>query len=412
MARKMTVVLAALLMTLSAFAQDLSGAGFQKRFNLVKNDKGEVIAIRLKSISARFTLKPFIEQIKNDIIEEQRRWQSQGFADRETQVDQALYSMGLDPYGKEDLEEVRTIKNALMNVPAIDVQNSFADIERSGLFKEFESKIQDALLQLDLSVVANLSDARFFYRRNVAYTVVTWALDQAKKRFASVPVLNLASFVIVKVHDLLHEQRMFHHNMMLHYFETLPESAFGMTKDEVDRAVSSIYEYRIGAVNYNESNTASQTWARYGFNKFYQQVRAGNSRARDMSSPLFGDSRYTEYSRVDFAFGEFTNDGSRKIFHLLANQHMLSSKPALAYDYAKPGKVKRDRALLNLAQVALGFIPGVPSIIKSAADTFLNSMMKEQKLLEGALVAYFEMNGNQPMVEAVYKQNINPYLLR
>ena len=75
-------------------------------------------------------------------------------------------------------------------------------------------------------------------------------------------------------------------------------------------------------------------------------------------------------------------------------------------------KVKRERALLNLAQVALGFIPGIPSFIKSAANTFIDSMHKEQRLLEGALVAHFELAGNAPMVNEVYRQNINPYLVR
>jgi hypothetical protein len=39
-------------------------------------------------------------------------------------------------------------------------------------------------------------------------------------------------------------------------------------------------------------------------------------------------------------------------------------------------------------------------------------MHKEQRLLEGALVAYFELAGNAPMVKEVYRQNINPYLVR
>ncbi len=411
MIRSLALMALALTMSLSAIAAD--SAGFNKRFQLVKNDEGKVIAIRLRVISQRFTLKPFIEQIKNDILEEQRRLRRQGFMGLEAEVDSMLESMGLDPYAKDVNEETLAIKDGLMNLPNVNVEENFIALERDGLLKELESKIQNALLQLDLSLVANLEDPRFFYRRNVAYQVITWALDQAKKRFSNIPVLNLASFVIVKVHDLLHEQRSFHHNMMLHYFQNLPESELGMSKEEVDRAVSSIYEYRIGAVNFQESNRAQETWASYGFSKFYAMVRQGNTRARELSQPtMAGESRYTDYKRINFAFGEFTNEGNRKIYHLMLNAHMLSQKPALAYDYSKPEKVKRERALLNLGQVALGFIPQIPNFIKSAAETFINSMMKEQRLMEGALVAHFELNGNQPMVNEVYRQNINPYLLR
>jgi hypothetical protein len=39
-------------------------------------------------------------------------------------------------------------------------------------------------------------------------------------------------------------------------------------------------------------------------------------------------------------------------------------------------------------------------------------MHKEQRLLEGALVAHFELTGNRPMMDAIYRQNINPYLVR
>lgn len=393
----------------AALANDLSAQGFHKRFSLVKNDQGEVIAIRLKSISARFTIRPFIEQIKRDLLEEQRRLRSKSVASHEAEVDAALIGMGIDPYGKDGNEEGRTVKEALLQIPAIEVENSFAAIEQTGLMREFEGRIQDALLQLDLSVVANINDARFFYRRNVAYAVVTWALEQAQKRFSSVPLLNLASFVIVKVHDLLHEQRSFHHNMMLHYFENISEAELGMTKAEVDRAVSSIYEYRLGVTDIRGSNEAARTWERFGWNKFYVTVRQGNTRARNLSSD---SSRYADYQKANFAFAEFTTDGSRRIYNLLMNQHLFSGKPALAYDFAKPDKVKRERALLNLAQVALGFIPGIPGFVKNLANTFLDSMHKEQRLLEGALVAHFELTGNQPMMDAIYRQNINPYLVR
>lgn len=393
----------------AAAAQELSAQGFQKRFSLVKNEQGQVIAIRLKTISSRFSLRPFIEQVKNDLLSEQRRLRSKSAASHEAEIDAALIGMGIDPYAKDGVEEGRVVKEALLQVPEIQVEEAFAAIEQTGLMREFEGRIQNALLQLDLSVVANLNDARFFYRRNVAYEVVTWALEQAEKRFASVPLLNLASFVIVKVHDLLHEQRMFHHNMMLHYFENLPESQLGMTKEEVDRAVSSIYEYRIGVTGLQESNRAAQDWQRFGWNKFYMSVRQGNTRARNLASD---SSRYAQYTRANFAFGEFTTEGSRRIYNLLQNQHMFSGQPALAYDFARPEKVKRDRALLNLAQVALGFVPGIPGFLKSMANSFLDSMHKEQRLLEGALVAHFELQGNQPMVEALYRQNINPYLVR
>ena len=406
MIRNVLLGFALVLMTQMAFAS----AGFQKRFQLVKNDQGQTVAIRLKALSLRFTLAPFIEQIKNDILSEQRRIKNLGFMGYESEVDARLAAMGMDPYSKdsEGAEEIRAVKESLMNIPNINVEESFLAIERSGLMAEFEKKIQDALLQLDLALVANLDDSRYFYRRNVVYAVVTWALEQAQKRFSSVPFLNLASFVIVKVHDLLHEQKTFHHNMMLHYFQNVSEAELGMSKSEVDRAVSSIYEYRIATTGLSESNRAAREWDVFGWNKFYVQLRQGNTRARALSQ----GSRYTDSKRVNFAFQESTSEGSRRIYNLLMNAHLFSSQPAMAYDYARPDKVRRDRALLNLAQVGLGFIPGIPGMLKSLANTFLDSMHKEQRLMDGALVAYFELNQNSVMVDQMYKQTINPYIVK
>lgn len=400
-------LIAVLIATASVGASAQDSAGFRKRFQLVKNSEGKVIAIRLKTFSS-FSLRPFVDQVKNDLIAEQRRWSSKNAQEMEAQIDAELMSMGLNPYAKEGEENAVAIKDSLMNVPNIPVEASFAEIQRSGLMAEFEAKLQEALIQFDLSAVAHLEDSRFFYRRAVTHAVVSWALEQAKKRFASVPMLNLASFVIVKVHDLLLEQKTFHHNMMLHYFQTMPDGALGMTKEEVDRAVSSIYEYRIQAASYNESNRAARDWGRYGWNIFYVQLRQGNTRQRGLESA--GTLR--EVNRLNFAFVEYNDGESQKIFHLLMNEHMFSGKPALAFDAAKPEKVKRQRALLNLAQVGLGFLPVVPGWIKSMVETFINSMTVDQGRLEGALVPVFEAQGRTDMVEAIYKQNINPYLKR
>jgi hypothetical protein len=42
-----------LILSLGAFAQDLSTAGFTKRFTLVKNAEGKVTAIKVKSAVKR-----------------------------------------------------------------------------------------------------------------------------------------------------------------------------------------------------------------------------------------------------------------------------------------------------------------------------------------------------------------------
>src|SRR5690606_6772362 len=182
-------------------------------------------------------------------------------------------------------------------------------------WKEFESKLQEAFLFIDPTVLANLEDSRFFYKKNVTYRVINWALQQAKKKFSNLPILNIASFVIVRVHDMMLEQRHFHHNMLLHYFETVEESKLGLTKDEVDRATSSIYEYRIELAGLSESNKAAANWGSYGMDKFYMQIRAGNSRVRSWQAPLSA-ANFKDVRKLNFAFASVMEKNARKIYHL------------------------------------------------------------------------------------------------
>jgi hypothetical protein len=408
---KLMLLSLGLMLSISAFAQDLSIQGFNNRFSLVRNEEGKVTLIKLKKATTIFSIRPFIEQIKQDLKNEQNSFNSLTGADKEAQVDEMLYDMGLDPYAKSNgSQEAQKIKESLMNIPNIDVDNTFAVLNQTDFWKEFEARMHEAFLMIDPTIVANLDDARFFYKRNVTYKVVTWALAQAQKRFSNLPVLNIASFVIVRVHDMMLEQRYFHHNMLLHYFETIPETKLGMTKEEVDRSVSSIYEYRIDAVNVLESNRAAKDWLNYGMNTFYATVRVGNGRVRTWSAPM-SNVKFENIKKINFAFADVTEAGARKIYHLHNNAHQFSSKPALAYDYSNPKKVKRNRALLNLANVGLGFIQ-MPGWLKGNIDTFIKSFYVQQVRMEGALVGYFESTGDTMMINSIYGQRSNFYIVQ
>lgn len=409
MSRHFIFALTLLALSFSAFAENLQG--FNNRFGLVKNEEGKVIAIKLKKAVTHFTIRPFIEQIKSELIHEQNSFAAKSFAEKEKQIDDMLFSMGLNPYDKHanGEDEARRIKESLLNLPAIDVEGAFNEVDVKEFWAEFERKLKEAMMYIDPTILTYHEDARFFYKKNVTYAVVTWALEQAQKRFANLPILNIASFVIVRVHDMMLEQRLFHHNMLLHYFETVTEDRLGMTKEEVDKAVSSIYEYRIQATNYGESNRAARDWLSYGQNQFYKMVRAGNGRVRNWNDPILG-GRFTNIKKIDFAFAEVTEKEARRIYHLHINAHQFSQKPALAYDYSQPNRIKRNRALLNLAGVGLGFLT-IPGWIKQNVQGFIKSLYVEQVRMEGALVGYFEMNGNEAMMKKIYGQRANFYIV-
>lgn len=395
-----------LVLSFSAIAEVQTLDGYNKRFNLKRDDNGVLTAVKMK-FTSKFSLKPYLTQIKNDLKEEISRMRNSDKAMVEAEINALVDEMIANSDKSEDAREnAGLVRESLLNLPNINVDKSFVEIQKHDVLKKFEFDLKKALKMLDLSIIADPTDARFFYRKNVTYEVVKRALDFAKKKFDSVPVLNLVAFVVVKVHDLVLEQRTFHQNMLLHYLENVSEKELGMSKTEADHVYSSIFESRIGVTGWGESSRAAANWDFYGTDKFFATVRSGNNRIRRS-----GNSTMTMASKVNWGFVKATNDkGEKVILNLVNNQHMFSGKMGTAYNFDKPNKVKRTRSLINLGQVGLGFLP-IPGWIKSLATQFAESFYVQQKLTEGALVGYFESNGNTKMFNAIMKQNINPYLV-
>jgi hypothetical protein len=162
---------------------------------------------------------------------------------------------------------------------------------------------------------------------------------------------------------------------------------------------------KIGFINYQESNRAVANWDFYGTDKFFAILRGANTKLR-RSADIFSKVG----TRFNYAFVDVIEEGQRVVKNLVDRKHMFSGSMPTAFYYDKPEKVKRFRSLLNLAQVGLGFLP-IPGWIKGQVDGFIESLYVQQKLTEGALIGYFESNGQTNMVEVLRKQQVNPYIL-
>ena len=398
---KFLAILAMSIFSVTSFANvDLDG--YQKRFKIVKNDEGNVTYIKMNFLTKNFSIIPYINQIKNDIKAEVTRMRSKSY-DQELELFLAELEEG-SVKSEEVRENIFAIRDSLKNLDNIKVDHVFSELEKGGVLEKFKQELKDALDKYSLAVIASTEDPRYFYKRNVTYEVVTRALEFAKNKFSDIPLLNLASFVIVKVHDLVLEQRLFHQNMLLHYLQNVDESELGLSVADADKIFSSIYESRIAAINYRESNQAAANWAKYGLSKFYAAVRMANNKLRRSSRTLDAVVRY------NFAFFETKVDGQRVVKNLVHTKHSWSSKMAIAYNYDEPNKVRRFRSLLNLGQVGLGFLP-IPGWLKGQVESFIESYYVEQKRLEGALVGYFEANTNLVMAKNIKAQLINPYII-
>lgn len=386
-----------LLLITQAFSNDIRP--YQERFKVIKKD-GKAIMIKDKSLSFNFSINPYIKFIKEKLLSEQELMNSK--ADYEYEV-AALFEAEMLEKGELNNRNVGLVVDSLKELKKIDVDKVFNDSGFKQVINKFESKIGDALKSLDPSIVANLENSKFYYKKRVTYQVLTWGLNFAKKRLSSIPILNTASYVLVQVERLIRERRTFHQNMLLHYFENFSEDELGMTHDEVNKAFSSVYESRIPWFAIWESNAAQQNWLKYGTNKFFQSIRTANTRLRAQSG------RYSELGkRINYAFQEAVEKDQKVILNLFDSQNMINRKPAVAFYMDSPKKVARLRTVLQLAQLGLSFIP-LPNFVKSLGERYMKSFYEAQKLTEGALYGYFESNNEEEGMEDIKAQYLNPF---
>lgn len=396
-----TFLLVMLLCLNFSFADDLSN--FNKYFSLVKDKSGNVEYVRMKFSKSKLSLNPFIEQVKNDLKKEIERMRTKS---GENEIEYLLATMEKDSEKTLEADEsILALRKSFDNLKGVDVDNFFDDVKTKGVLLYFKDELEKALMLFDLSVLASTQDPSYFYKRNITYSVVEKAINFAKKRFDSIPLLNLVSYLMVEIHELVLEQRLFHQNMLLHYLENTDEIKIGLKRSEADKIFSSIYESRIGVLNYNESKLAKRTWSRYGLNKFYASVRSANNKYRRSTGV------YDEVGkRLNFSFFMAVENGQRVIKNLFHRKHKFSTQMTTAYNLDRPDQIRRFRALLNIGKIGLGFLT-LPSWLKGQVESFVDSYYVEQKRLEGALVAYFDINGNKLMSQKIREQLINPYIL-
>lgn len=400
--RSLALIMVAMF-TSWAFASQPFVDSFNKNFKIKRDaETGEAVAIKARLITTRFNLKGFVAAMKEELKTEQK-WMRVKGANYQKELDAFINGLNLDQKSESDVEYV--IREAFKGLEQTDIDATFKQIEDSGFFAEFGRRLREALQSFDFTIVAKMNDARFFYRKRAAYQVVTWALNWAKKRFSHIPVLNTVSFIIVKFEKLIREQRTYYQNMLLYYLDNVDHEELSLTKAEADHLFSSIYESRIPWSNIWESNAAAQNWDRFGSDKFYAGVRMANTRYRDLSW-----SYRSVGGKVTFNFAEVTSDKGKMIVNLVDKKHMFSGKPAVAYYYDKPQKVMRERLLMNIAQIAVSFVP-VGDGLKNLFNNFVNSFYEKQKLTEGALYAYLDINGRNAEARRIVLQGINPFLI-
>jgi hypothetical protein len=388
--------------------QAKSANAFFKRFQVVRSADGKLIGIRDRTLPVSFSVGPYVKMIKSQLVEEQALMTPQSLASGQYDSEiKSVVAEGMDHNLSGNQAEfdqnVQVVVDSLKKLAVLNVESIFSNEIFKDVVVKFQGKMTDAIMLLDPTMIANVSDSSYFYKKNVTYKAVTWGLDFARKKLSNIPMLNTASYVIVQVEKLITERRRFHQNMLLHYLENFKEEELGLTHDEVNLIWSSIYESRIQWYAFWESSNAKNNWAKYGVDNFFLNFRTGTANLKN------AQSIYSEVSeRMNFAFQKVTFNNEKVLVNLFDKENMLQNRPAVAYNYDRPSQIVRKRIVLNLAELGLSFIP-MNAYIKDYVGTFIKSFYVEQKITEGALYGYFESYGDSQGKLRVHAQYLNPF---
>lgn len=398
--RSLRPILSSLFFLLLSSSVYSASEAFHQRFEFVRDADGQLLEVRDRTISARFSTRDFISQLRSLIVQEQELMAMKHDYFYEVEDLFAEEMMAQGDYSSENLS---LLIRSLERLQELDVDAVFDNSEFHFVLTHFETRMTKFLSRLNPNVLARLDDPTFFYVNQVSYQVVTWGLDLARRLMSNVPVLNTVSYVIKQAEQLFVERRIFHQNILLHYLQE-HEDELDLTTEEVNHIFSSIYESRIAWFAFWESRHARENWDRYGIDRFYAQVRSANSRLRN------NRHRYRQQTeRYNYAFQEvITVDGDHLVVNLFDRENMFASRPATAINLDRPQRVARQRVLLQLGELGVSFLP-IPSFTKSMATSYFQSFYKQQKVTEGALFGYFESRQDRAGKELIISQYLNPF---
>ncbi|OIQ17808.1 MAG: hypothetical protein BM556_10280 [Bacteriovorax sp. MedPE-SWde] len=374
---------------------------FANRFEFVRKE-GKLIAVRDKSLTTSFKVTDYMKYIKEQLLQEQALMaqESGNYGD---DMRTLLYDDENSAVRTRGDQNVENIVASMQELGNIDFEAVFNNPVFNEVITKFESKLQEAFFYIDPQLVAKPDNSSFFYKRAITHQVVSWGLNFARKKLSTIPLLNTAAYAITEIEKMITKRRLYHQNNLLTYLELFPAAELGLTKVEADSIFSSVYESRIPWYAFWESSKAKLNWSRYGSSKFYAGFRVGSTKLRN-----FKNLYSSVGERYSYAFQEVVYKDERVIINLFDKNNKMDSKPAIAYSFDRPKRIKRIRSVLTLARLGLSFV-SMPAFIKDFAQDYMKSFYETQQITEGALLTNFLLRGDDEAAKVMKSQYINAF---
>lgn len=142
---------------------------FSKRFQIVRSNDGKLIGIRDLTLPTKFSIAPFVKMIKSQLLEEQTFIAQQGLnGNYEDSVKNVLNEDRDFEFTENQTQydqNVEVVVKSLKELAALNVDYIFSKPEFVEVVNKYEGKLSEAILLLDPTMIANVNDSTFFYKK-------------------------------------------------------------------------------------------------------------------------------------------------------------------------------------------------------------------------------------------------------
>jgi hypothetical protein len=389
------IALAVLLLWAPALTWATALRNFENTFSIERTSDGKIKQITLKKLpktAVRFTETDYWREFVDELISSQEEIR---LDDGNNFVETNLALAEFPNQYRKDQDAVLKVLKGKPIAPVLNDAKVKSALDL--LAKDAESS------DFNFRIIAVPYNPKYFDSHEKALKILVKASGIITLAGGSYGV-SAALFLVQSAFDMILERRTYFQNYFVYHIHKYGPEKFGLTKEEAELILSSIYESRIKWWDIWERKKARNNWSRYGMMRYQEQLYEAEKR-RKYDANEFG---FTD-DPVGFAFHGGVTAGFKRIMNLVTPRSLLSKKPSDGFEYQSPNRIRSYRMFYYLSQLAARLSP-VP-VVSGAYDFFVESLYVPQRQMEGSLYGYYCDMKSADEAEILVRQSINPFII-
>ncbi len=277
--------------------------------------------------------------------------------------------------------------------------------EFANFLNKFDAEFNKFIAQESIISIANLDNSTYFYKANTTGYIIGKLKDLIMNTLGMPGGAKLALFFGDYYEGYVLQKRAYDQNILLSYLIKYSADTLGLTQQQHDQALSSIFESRIKAGNVfsakKESKLAQGNWLGYGKTKVVE-LQADAQKRWDKNKKLFD----SEIRRIDPVFSIAQFKGAPIYINLSQKTGTFTARPPVAFDEQCPDYSYLKRYSYNLVRLGMDVL-GVP--FSGPIDKLFFEQYKNEIPTEGLLFGVSEMEKSN-IGQFLVDQTLNPFI--